>query len=126
LIQPTFIIDHPVEISPLTKMKRTGEKGITERAELYIATHELANMYSELNDGQEQRKRLEDQNREKNQDEAYAMDEDFCQAIEYGMPPAGGIGIGVDRLIMVLTESESIRDIIPFPTMRPENKSENI
>ncbi len=120
LIHPVFITNHPIEISPLTKMNRNREEGITERAELFIANHEMANIYSELNDPVNQRKRLIEQSREKNEDEAYAMDEDFCEALDYGMPPAGGIGIGIDRLVMLLTESECIRDVIVFPTMKPE------
>lgn len=120
LIQPTFIIDHPVEVSPLVKLKRDGEKGIVERAELFIARSEMANIYSELNDPVDQRERLIAQGREENEDEAYAMDEDFCESLDYGMPPAGGIGIGIDRLTMLITESESIRDVIMFPTMKPE------
>lgn len=119
LIQPTFIIDHPIEISPLTKEKRDGEKEIVERAELFIAGHEMSNIYSELNEPIEQRKRLVEQKREENKDEAYQMDEDFCEAIDYGMPPAGGIGIGIDRLTMLFTEQKSIRDVLFFPTMKP-------
>ncbi len=124
LIQPTFITDHPEEVSPLVKRKRDGEKGITERAELFIGASEFGNMYSELNDPVDQRNRLLAQTKEKNTDKAYAMDEDFCEALDYGMPPAGGIGIGIDRLVMLLTESECIRDVITFPTMKPEVKDD--
>ncbi|MFH0870694.1 MAG: lysine--tRNA ligase [archaeon] len=123
LVNPTFIIDHPVEVSPLTKRHRSKD-GCVERAELFMAKSEIANIYSELNDPAEQRIRLEEQERQRKQDEEhnYPMDEDFCESLEYGMPPAGGIGIGVDRIFMILSETSSIREVILFPTLRPENK----
>lgn len=123
LINPTFIIDQPVEISPLTKRHRS-KAGCVERAELFMAKSEIANIYSELNDSAEQRARLEEQERQRKQDEEhnYPMDEDFCESLEYGMPPAGGIGIGVDRVFMILSETSSIREVILFPTLRPENR----
>ncbi|MBN1792947.1 lysine--tRNA ligase [Candidatus Woesearchaeota archaeon] len=123
LVQPTFIMDHPVEVSPLTK-KHRSKPGFVERAELFMAKSEFANIYSELNDPVEQRTRLEEQEtqREKDEENNYPMDEDFCEALEYGMPPAGGIGVGIDRLIMVLSENPNIREVILFPTLRPENK----
>ena len=121
LIQPTFIFGHPLEISPLAKQNKENPS-ITDRFEAFIFGRELANGYSELNDPIDQRGRFEQQMREfeMGDDEAHQMDEDFVTALEYGLPPTGGLGIGIDRMIMFLTDAASIRDVILFPLMRPE------
>ncbi|HVJ05017.1 MAG TPA: lysine--tRNA ligase [Candidatus Saccharimonadales bacterium] len=125
LWQPTFIYDFPVAISPLSKNKR-DEPDFVERFEIYVAGMELGNAFSELNDPEEQRRRFEQQisERERGDDEAHQMDEDYIRALSYGMPPAAGEGIGIDRLTMMLTGSTSIRDVILFPLLRPEKKDE--
>ncbi len=123
LIQPTFITDYPIENSPLTKLK-PGSKDIVDRFELFIGGHEYANAYTELNDPIDQRSRFiqQAQERAKGDDEAMQIDEDFMLAMEYGMPPTGGIGIGIDRMCMLLTNAASIRDVLLFPTMKPLDK----
>ncbi len=124
LIQPTFITDHPIETTPLCKTHRNGDARIIERFETFCAGAELANAYSELNDPIVQRQLLKEQEESlvKGNDEANPYDEDFVNAIEVGLPPTGGVGIGIDRMIILLTEQESIRDIIFFPFMKPETK----
>ena len=125
LIEPTFLYGHPIEISPLTK-KDPSDPRFTQRFELFISGHECANAYTELNDPDDQLERFEAQLKEKDMgnDEANDIDMDFIEALEYGMPPTGGIGYGIDRLVMLFTEQESIRDVLLFPTMRERKKED--
>ncbi len=120
LLQPTFVVDYPKAISPLAKVRRDGPENLVERFELFICGMEFANAFSELNNPLEQRTRLEEQTRlrEKGDEEAQVIDEEFLEAMEFGMPPTGGVGIGVDRVVMLFTGQESIKDVILFPAMR--------
>jgi lysyl-tRNA synthetase class 2 len=125
LIQPTLLYDFPVAISPLSKNK-ADEPDWVERFEVFVGGLEIGNAFSELNDPEEQRRRFEQQlsERERGDEEAHAMDEDYIRALSYGMPPTGGEGLGIDRLTMLLTNSRSIRDVILFPLLRPEKQDE--
>jgi lysyl-tRNA synthetase class 2 len=122
LVQPTFVIDFPTEISPLARQKR-DDPSLVDRFELFVAQMEMANAYSELNDPLEQRRRFEQQllAREAGDDEAHRLDEDYIRALEYGLPPTAGEGIGIDRLVMLFADQASIRDVILFPLLRPED-----
>jgi len=120
LIQPTYVIDFPKAISPLAKLKRDGSDRIVERFELFIGAKEFANAFSELNDPIDQEQRLKNQERLglEGDEEAQTYDKDFIQAMEYGMPPTGGVGIGIDRLTMLFTSQKTIRDVLLFPQMK--------
>lgn len=124
LIQPTYITDYPIEMTPLAK-KHRSQPGLVERFELFVMGKEIANAYTELNDPIDQRERFEDQLllAGRGDEEAMAMDDDFLRALEYGMPPTSGLGIGIDRLVMLMTNQSTIQEVLFFPQMRPEKKS---
>jgi lysyl-tRNA synthetase class 2 len=126
LERPTFLLDHPKDVSPLAKVRR-GDPTVVERFELIVAGMEVANSFSEQNDPLEQRRAFESQmrQRERGDEEAQMLDEDYLRALELGMPPTGGVGIGIDRLVMLLADQRSIRDVILFPQMRPEERSDD-
>jgi lysyl-tRNA synthetase class 2 len=127
LVQPTFVVDFPIELSPLSKQK-AGQPRLVDRFELYVCRREIANAYSELNDPIDQRRRFEEQaaERERGDEEAHWMDDDFVRALEYGLPPTAGEGIGIDRLAMLFTDASSIRDVILFPHLRPERGGSDV
>nr|CAN72992.1 hypothetical protein VITISV_022939 [Vitis vinifera] len=126
-VNPTFIINHPEIMSPLAKWHRS-KQSMTERFELFVNKHELCNAYTELNDPVVQRQRFAEQlkDRQSGDDEAMALDETFCMALEYGLPPTGGWGLGIDRLTMMLTDSQNIKEVLLFPAMKPQDEPSSV